>query len=106
MQVIQAMPALADLIIHYIVKNYSAYSMPIWQPERIKHAMSLISEDIAGKLDYSNANECAKSVAKLLDVDITTLLVKHKYPVWVDVENENILLHVDINSNNLVISFS
>lgn len=106
MQVIQAMPALADLIIHDIVKNYSAYSMPIWQPERIKHAMSLISEDIAGKLDYSNANECAKSVAKLLDVDITPLLVKHKYPVWVDVENENILLHVDRNSNNLVISFS
>jgi hypothetical protein len=106
MQAIQAMPALADLIIHDIVKNYSAYSMPIWQPERIKHAMSLISEDIAGKLDYSNANECAKSVAKLLDVDITPLLVKHKYPVWVDVKNENMLLYVSRNSNKLVISFS
>jgi hypothetical protein len=100
------MPALADLIIHDIVKNYSAYSMPVWQPERIKHAISLISEDIAGKLDYSNANECAKSVAKLLDVDITPLLVKYKYPVWVDVENENILLQVNRNSNHLVISFS
>jgi len=106
MEVIQAIPALADLIIHDIVKNYSAYGMPIWQPERIKHAISLISEDIAGKLDYSNANECAKSVAKLLDVDITPLLVKHKYPVWVDIEKENILTHVDRGSNKLVITYT
>jgi hypothetical protein len=106
MQLIQAMPALADLIIHDIVKNYSAYSMPVWQPERIKNAISLLSEDIAEKLNYTNGNECAKSVSKILNVDITPYLVKHKYPVWVDVERENILTHIDRSSNKLVITYT
>ena len=100
------MPALADLIIHDIVKNYSAYSMPVWQPERIKNAISLLSEDIAEKLDYINGNECAKSVSKILNVDITPYLVKHKYPVWVDIERENILTHIDRGSNKLVITYT
>ena len=62
MQVIQAMPALADLIIHDIVKNYSAYSMPVWQPERIKNAISLLSEDIAEKLDLTELIKLSKFV--------------------------------------------
>ena len=81
------MEAVADLIIRTIVNNYSAYNMPVWQPIRIKHAISLISEDIANNLDYTNANTCAKSVAKEINVDITPYLVKNKYPVWVDVQS-------------------
>lgn len=78
------MEAVADLIIQTIVNNYSAYNMPVWQPIRIKHAISLISEEIANNLDYTNANVCAKSVAREINVDITPYLVKNKYPVWVD----------------------
>ena len=66
----------------------------------------MLSEDIAEKLDYINGNECAKSVSKILNVDITPYLVKHKYPVWVDIERENILTHIDRGSNKLVITYT
>lgn len=96
------MEMIADLLIHDIVKNYSAYGIPIWQPYRIKHVVSLISEDLANKLDYTNANECAKSIAKELNVDITPFLVKNKYPVWVDLSKTETFIP---NNKNVVITY-
>lgn len=82
------MEAIADLIIQDVVANYSAYTIPVWQPKRIKHVMSLISEDIANSLDYTDANKFAQSVARSLDIDILPYIVKNKYPVWVDYKDE------------------
>lgn len=78
------MKEIADLIIKTIVDNYSTKVIPIWYPLRIKLAISKISEDIANDLDYTNANECAKSLAKRLNEDISSSLVTYNYPVWVD----------------------
>lgn len=97
------MEQLADILIHDIVANYSAYNMPIWQPLRIKHTISLLSEAIAEKLDYSNPNNCIKSISRELDIDLTPYLVKHKFPVWVDLHNEETLIP---QNKKLVITYA
>lgn len=92
------MTDVCDLFIHDVVNNYSAYSIPIWQPKRIEHAISLLSEEIAKKLDYSDPMKCVKSIGKELDIDITQSLVKNKFPVWVDLSNSETSTPVNRNA--------
>lgn len=96
------MEQIADLFIHDIVANFSAYSIPIWQPLRIKHAMSLLSEEIANNLDYSNPSACIKSLAKELDIDVTPSIVKNNFPVWIDLPKTETFIP---QSDRLVITY-
>lgn len=102
-QTMHSMSDVADLFISDLVANYSAYNIPVWQPPRIKHAISLISDVIAEKLDYSSPSACVKSIAKELDIDVTQYLVKNKFPVWVDLHNDETLTP---QNKNLVITYT
>ena len=101
-QITRGMSDVADLFIHDVVANYSAYHIPVWQDFRIKHAISLLSEEIANKLDYTTPSKCVKSIAKELDIDVTPYIVKHKFPVWVDLEKPETL---PPKNKNAVITF-
>lgn len=94
------MEAVASLIIHDIVANYSAYHIPVWQPIRIKHAVGLISDDIAEKLDYTSPNTCIKSLSDILNVDVTPYIVEHKFPVWIDLISPE--TNTPVNSNAVI----
>lgn len=86
------MEAAASLMIGMVVENYSAYGIQTWQPQRVKHALSFISEEIANNLDYTDANKCAISIGREMDVDITPYIVEYKYPVWVDLETPDVFI--------------
>lgn len=96
------MSQVADLFIHDIVANFSAYHIPIWQPKRIEHGISLLSDVISKKLDYTNPIACVKSIARELDTDITQSLVDNKFPVWVDLSTPETSIPVN---NNVVITY-
>lgn len=95
-------PQLPDLFVADIVSNFSAYHMPVWQPIRIKHAISLLSEDMAEKLDYTNPNSCIQSLSKELDTDLTPFIVDHKFPVWVDLYQQETFIP---KNKNVVITY-
>lgn len=96
------MEAIADLIIKEIVKIYNPFTNPIWFPERIKFLVNQIGEDIAKTLDYTDANLFVKSLQKEINIDITSIIVENKFPVWIDLEKKETKepLH-----DNLVITY-
>lgn len=94
---------ISELLIYDIVANYSAYHIPVWQPKRIHHVISLISKDIADRLDYSDANNCIKSIAKEFDTNVIPYLIKSKFPVWVDLPEKET---INPTNKNLVITYA
>lgn len=92
---------IANDIVKAITDNYG-YHFASWQPNKIKKAISEIDPNIAKVLDYHNPSLLANSLANVLNYDITPLLVEHKYPVWVDLINEE---EIKPENKNLVITY-
>lgn len=92
---------IANDIVKTITDNYGP-SFPVWQSDRIKNAVAKIDVDISNKLDYTDPNTTAVSLAKTLSYDITPYIVRHNYSVWVDLYNKP---NITKDSNLLVITY-
>lgn len=92
---------IASDIIKAVSDNYGTH-FAHWQPNKIKTAISKLDSEIANKLDYTDANFLAQSLAKELNFDITPYIVEHKYPVWIDLIGQE---DIKPKNKNVVVTY-